>query len=869
MKPVYLEFCGVNSFSEKAVVDFRKLFVSGVFGIFGDTGSGKSTILDCIQLALYGTIDRSSETECINNKSDGFYIVYDFELVSDGVRKTYRARRERTRKSGNNTKAFLWELSINNEWLAIAEGTRDVNAKLAELIGLSLADFKLCIALPQGEFAGLVKAKPADRLALVSRLFDLGKYGERLKFYLKEKCAELASALTITETKLNALDDCSEEKENEAKNRLTLAKENLQKAEERYCALESEIKTQEGLLLEKTTFEKALVSYKKMQSELPIYEEKRQSLASYPLLKTIIEKTTAFEDATFAKEKTEKELTKAIELEGLAKIEFEKAQEIFDEGNFDEQINEASRILGRFESAKEDVENFKNAERKLQEIRNEYRALSKAIENEEFDENIKKLTLDLERLGNDDTLADYVRNHLKDALVMETYGEVRCDLRALSEKYPETQEDVLALLKKYTLVEMGSAKSFDISKAQMDFKLLELKRKQIKDELLGLETRKKAYEENESKKRLIVEEGKLLSVAYERAKEKLVLIEKDGTQEEVFKRLNILKENKRLAENRLKESREKFALATTSIETAKVLKENALKEWQALSLVTEKVLKENGFNSALDVKTALAKIGDENLLRETCDKFFAQYVALSKQISEAKPSRFEKASEETVYALKSEKRELDDAKKGFSSEIGKAELELKKLEETREKYLELEKEYKEQKKKSELWERLRACVSGRRSDKTLMDFIATEYLQDICKDAGVRLATLTNGKYFLEYTNGEFYVKDNLNNGEYRSVRTLSGGETFLVSLSLALALSSAICQKSMRPAEFFFLDEGFGTLDGKLVETVMDVLGKLSKTFTVGLISHVEELKQRIESKLIVNGATETRGSVIRMESF
>ncbi len=867
MKPVYLEFCGVNSFSEKAVIDFRKLFVSGVFGIFGDTGSGKSTILDCIQLALYGTIDRSSETECINNKSDGFYIVYDFELVSDGVRKTYRARRERTRKSGNNTKAFLWELSLNNEWFAIAEGTRDVNAKLAELIGLSLADFKLCIALPQGEFAGLVKAKPADRLALVSRLFDLGKYGERLKFYLKDKCAELSSALMITETKLNSLEDCSKEREDQAKNRLALAKESLQKAEERYCELEKEIKTQENLLLEKTAYEKSLFSYEKLQRELPIYEEKRKSLATYPLLKSIIEKTTAFENAIISKEKTEKEFIQAIEVEKLAKIDFENAEKNLNEGNFDEQINETSRILGRFESAKEDVENFKEAERKLQEVKNEYRVLSKAIENEEFDENIKKLTVDLERLGNDDTLADYVRHHLKDALVMETYGEIRSDLRVLSEKYPETKEDVSTLIKKYTFVEMGSAKSFDISKAQMDFKLLELRRKQIKDELLSLETRKKAYEENESKKRLIIEEGKLLSVAYERAKEKLATIEKDGTQEEVFKRLNILKENKRLAENRLKEAREKFSVATTNLVTTRALKEKALKEWQDLSLVTEEILKENGFNSVLEVKTSLVKIGDEKLLRESCDKFFAEYVALNKQISETKPSRFEKVSEETVYVLKSEKRNLDDEKKGFSGEIGKAELELKKLEETREKYLELEKEYKEQKKKSELWERLRACVSGRRSDKTLMDFVATEYLQDICKDAGVRLATLTNGKYFLEYTNGEFYVKDNLNNGEFRSVRTLSGGETFLVSLSLALALSSAICQKSMRPAEFFFLDEGFGTLDGKLVETVMDVLGKLSKTFTVGLISHVEELKQRIESKLIVNGATETRGSIIRIE--
>ena len=68
MKPVYLEFCGINSFSQKAVIDFEKLLSGGVFGIFGDTGSGKSTILDCIHLALYGKIDRAvgSQNDCIN-----------------------------------------------------------------------------------------------------------------------------------------------------------------------------------------------------------------------------------------------------------------------------------------------------------------------------------------------------------------------------------------------------------------------------------------------------------------------------------------------------------------------------------------------------------------------------------------------------------------------------------------------------------------------------------------------------------------------------------------------------------------------------------------------------------------------------------
>ena len=99
MKPVYLEFCGINSFSEKASIDFRALLSGGVFGIFGDTGSGKSTILDCIHLALYGQIERSSGNEYINHRQDNAYVTFDFEITTDGTRRTYRVRRERRRKT--------------------------------------------------------------------------------------------------------------------------------------------------------------------------------------------------------------------------------------------------------------------------------------------------------------------------------------------------------------------------------------------------------------------------------------------------------------------------------------------------------------------------------------------------------------------------------------------------------------------------------------------------------------------------------------------------------------------------------------------------------------------------------------------------
>ena len=143
-------------------------------------------------------------------------------------------------------------------------------------------------------------------------------------------------------------------------------------------------------------------------------------------------------------------------------------------------------------------------------------------------------------------------------------------------------------------------------------------------------------------------------------------------------------------------------------------------------------------------------------------------------------------------------------------------------------------------------------------NNAFMEFVANEYLSDIALAATGTLLQLTGGRYFIRYESG-FFVGDNLCGGELRSVNTLSGGETFLVSLSLALSLSSAIYAKSLRPIEFFFLDEGFGTLDEKLIDTVMDSLEKLRNShFSIGLISHVEELKHRIGNKIMVTGAAE-----------
>lgn len=151
--------------------------------------------------------------------------------------------------------------------------------------------------------------------------------------------------------------------------------------------------------------------------------------------------------------------------------------------------------------------------------------------------------------------------------------------------------------------------------------------------------------------------------------------------------------------------------------------------------------------------------------------------------------------------------------------------------------------------------------------KALAQFVCDEYLQDITIRANQIIQILLDGKFTLKFENGEFLVEDNLNGGAVRVVSTLSGGETFLISLSLALSISETIAAMNGKNMDFFFLDEGFGTLDSDLCETVTTALYRLEENhLRIGVISHVELLYEKIKNKIIVT-KTEEGGSKVRVE--
>ena len=147
-----------------------------------------------------------------------------------------------------------------------------------------------------------------------------------------------------------------------------------------------------------------------------------------------------------------------------------------------------------------------------------------------------------------------------------------------------------------------------------------------------------------------------------------------------------------------------------------------------------------------------------------------------------------------------------------------------------------------------------------------VNYISSVYLQELCQAANNRFYKLTRQKLSLEVTgDNNFQVRDFMNGGKTRNVKTLSGGQTFQAALSLALALADNIQKITESNQNFFFLDEGFGSLDKESLDVVFDTLKSLRKeNRIVGVISHVEEMQQEIDTHLKITN-DEDRGSLIK----
>lgn len=214
----------------------------------------------------------------------------------------------------------------------------------------------------------------------------------------------------------------------------------------------------------------------------------------------------------------------------------------------------------------------------------------------------------------------------------------------------------------------------------------------------------------------------------------------------------------------------------------------------------------------------------------------------------------------------------------YNEIVDKSEISKRKIEDTsleiggqRKEVIRVEAELKRKKEIQTALQKLELRAEDIRTLKQLfarsgfVNYVSSIFLKNLCLAANHRFTKLSRGSLSLEPTEGNsFEVRDMLNNGQTRSVKTLSGGQTFQAALSLAIALADQVQQQAEAPQNFFFLDEGFGSQDQKSLQVIFQTLKSLRKeNRIVGVISHVEELHQEIDSFLFVENDPE-KGSQI-----
>jgi exonuclease SbcC len=170
-------------------------------------------------------------------------------------------------------------------------------------------------------------------------------------------------------------------------------------------------------------------------------------------------------------------------------------------------------------------------------------------------------------------------------------------------------------------------------------------------------------------------------------------------------------------------------------------------------------------------------------------------------------------------------------------------------------------ELREQKHALEAEAALAATLAQHLQANQFIAYVQEEALRVLAADGSSHLKALSQGRYSLGCTDQDFFVIDHWNADRERSVKTLSGGETFLASLALALALAERLADLAAEGhagdrLESLFLDEGFGTLDAETLDLVVQAIETLhGGSRLVGVVTHIPELAERLPARVVVSG--------------
>ncbi len=883
MKPIKLTIEGINSFFDRQVIDLR---FDGLFCICGDTGSGKTTILDSIIIALYGSTKRTqSITEYINLRSDKAEIRLEFEAEVDGRRMQFEVVRL-IGKTANKARLICLTTGVT-----LAEQTEKVNAAIMEMIGLSRDDFTQVVILEQGKFGRFLSASKKERNNTVGNLFkfnkyrDLGKKATALLSRSKEKLDELSDRLVHLEAVTQSAISDTEKRITGAKKRITELKTSEDKLAEKISVLEQvgkkfidSVNAEKEFATKKVELDEtakqlaeATDMCKRLSDELEVKRVQKNEatikLAKMGEFKRLLGEVKKREDAlTLLRDEWQKADREAKDIKSdldnrlLSKDKLltalsEGKEELFsiaelgDADASDLRAKALELTLGVKSARDELAALVKKEGTYIDKVRSATERQSIAMRHEadaakrrnELKAEVERLEVELE---NERRLkaADYLRSALKEGDVCPVCGGTVVSKAECTHTFDAERK----LLRRKS----------ELEKAEEEYV-------NAKNSLFSFGT-----ELNESTKALtaVQNERKESELRLSDVTKAIKLPDKTDCILGLATNICVLGDKLKTCENEIRLLFHNHANASSRADELLRRGENERKECDALN---GEIAKSGMSEVELDETSRLeerlsSEIADMEKSVRGCEE---RKTALLGRLSALKASigfieeRILSKPDFDENELIGAKKEIEAQKSERESLIASTAREERELELLKENYKakkEIEAQKKEVKRKVDTYSDVLKLVKG---DK-FIEYVAEEYILQFTDAASAVLGDITSGKYSLSYHDGDFYVKDFLFGGSERKVGTLSGGETFLASLSLAIAISREIAH--YKTYEFFFLDEGFGTLDERSLDTVADALVTLSSDTLVGVVTHRTELTDRIFDKLTVVAPADGSGSVV-----
>ncbi|WP_371375915.1 AAA family ATPase [Sporomusa aerivorans] len=338
MKPLLLKISGLHSFREEQEIPFAQLSELGVFGIFGPTGSGKSSILDAMTLALYGTVVRAGRRTqgILNHAEKQVKVSLMFSLGQGDAYRIYRAERRYTRKDQlavTNTHSRLVAVAGEHEEI-LADKDRDVTDKVTQLLGLREEDFTRAVVLPQGKFAEFLNLGGKERREMLQRLFSLEQYGNVLLNKVNDRYKITEVSYIEMESEQKGIGDASPARVKEAAAVLTAARQAEAAALHQYKETErlyNETKEIHGLQNELNKKQLELAAHRQREPEIKslgiALEQAEKAARVLPVLDEFIASQTAQQAAADTKQQTAELAKKTAEESGRQTSMYMAAQQ--------------------------------------------------------------------------------------------------------------------------------------------------------------------------------------------------------------------------------------------------------------------------------------------------------------------------------------------------------------------------------------------------------------------------------------------------------------------------------------------------------------------------------------------------------------